>query len=338
MAVKKQTEKNGMAVINEHIKNNSFARIYLLYGNEKYLINQYRDKLLDAITDINDTMNFAKYIGEKTDTAAVVDFCETFPFLAERRVVLIEGSGLFKTSCEAFAEKLKNIPDTSIVVFAETEIDKRNKLFKTVSSVGEALCFDTPDDRTMAIWIRSQVKAVGKEIEDAAVFLIMEAAASDMMCIKNEIEKVICYAYDRERITIADVKNVCITGSESKVFDMMEAIARRNQTKAIHLYHELLDNREPAMRILFLIVRQFDMMLKTKLCLAEGKNDAQTASVIGVPAWSVKKYRDQCSYYSVDEIKCIVDQCQNIDYRIKTGQTTDIIAIELLIVDLSKAK
>lgn len=338
MAVKKQTEKNGMTVINEHIKNNSFAGIYLLYGDEKYLINQYRDKLLAALTDVNDTMNFSKYLGEKINTTDVIDFCETMPFLAERRVVLVEDSGLFKASCEGFADKLKELPDTTVIIFVETEIDKRNKLFKTVDSCGEALCFNTPDDRTIAIWIKSQFKAVEKNIEDAAVFKIIEATSSDMMSIKNEIEKLICYAYDSDTVTLADVENVCIMGAESKIFEMVESIARRDQSKAIHLYQELLENREPAMRILFLIARQFDMMLRTKLCMSEGKSDAQAAAIIGTPAWSVKKYSQQCNFYSVSELKNIVERCQDIDYKIKTGQTTDVIAVELLIVEFSSNK
>lgn len=338
MAVKKQTEKNGMTVINEHIKNNSFAGIYLLYGDEKYLMNQYRDKLLAALTDVNDTMNFSRYIGEKINTTDVIDFCETMPFLAERRVVLVEGSGLFKTSCELFADKLKELPDTTVIVFVETEIDKRNKLFKTVDACGEALCFKTPDDMTMAIWIKSLFKDAGKNIEDAAVFKLMEAASSDMMCIKNEVEKLICYAYENDTVTSSDVENVCIMGAESKVFEMVDSIARRDQSKAIHLYHELLENREPAMRILYLITRQFDMMLKAKLCMSEGKSDAQAASVMGVQAWAVKKYSQQCKYYSIPELKNIVERCQDTDYRIKTGQTTDGIAVELLIVELSSNK
>ena len=63
-AGKKQSGKDAMAVINEHIKNESYAPVYLLYGDETYLVNQYRDKLLSAVTDREDNMNFAKFAGE----------------------------------------------------------------------------------------------------------------------------------------------------------------------------------------------------------------------------------------------------------------------------------
>ena len=130
-AGKKQSGKDAMAVINEHIKNESYAPVYLLYGDETYLVNQYRDKLLSAVTDREDNMNFAKFAGEKIDPMEIIGFCETMPFFADRRVVLAEETGLFKKSCEEFAERIKELPDTSLILFVESEIDKRNKLYKT---------------------------------------------------------------------------------------------------------------------------------------------------------------------------------------------------------------
>lgn len=336
MAAKKQNEKNAMEIMNAQIEAGAFARLYLLYGEEAYLVHQYRDKLLSAVTDVNDTMNFSRFIGEKPDTIQIIDFCETMPFLAERRVVLVEGSGLFKTSCEEFTDKVSAIPDTAILIFVESEVDKRGRLYKTVAKYGEALAFETPDDRTLAVWIKSQFKANGKQAEDVAIFKLIEVTGSDMIWIKNEIDKLVCYCADRDIITARDVEALCVGNTEGRIFEMIEATSRKQQDRALHLYHELLQNREPAMRILFLLARQFDMMLKTKLCLEEHKSDAQIASIIGVPAWSVKKYREQCQTYNRAELKRILESCQEIDYKIKTGQTTDVIAVELLIVTLSR--
>ena len=77
-------------------------------------------------------------------------------------------------------------------------------------------------------------------------------------------------------------------------------------------------------------------MLKTKMCLAENKNYADTASVLGVPSWSVKKYAEQCRNYSEQELKKIMEACQDTDYKLKTSQASDVVAVEVLLISLSR--
>ena len=334
-AAKKQNEKDSMAVINAQIKNESYAPVYLFYGDETYLVNQYKKKLLEAVTDFEDNMNFARFAGEKTDPMEIIGFCETMPFFADRRVVLAEDTGLFKKSCEGFANRLQELPETSLILFVEQEVDKRNKLYKLVDKIGEALCFETPGEKTLAVWIKGMFQSEGKRIGDKAVQSIIEHTGSDMNLIKNEVDKLIDYTFGREEVTEADVVELCVGNVEGHIFEMIDAISKKQRERAIHLYHELMENREPAMRILFLIARQYDLLLKTKMCIAENKNYAETASVLGVPSWSVKKYAEQCGRYSEKELKEILEACQDTDYRLKTGQASDTVAVEVLIIRLS---
>lgn len=327
-------EKNPMQIINDDIKSGDYKRVYLLHGDEKYLINQYRDKLLGALTDVHDTMNYSRFTGDKINAMDIVDFCETMPFLADRRVVLVEDSGFFKKSDDYLPEKIEMLPDTAVLIFVESEVDKRNRLYKACAAAGATLCFTTPDERTLTRWICAQIKAEGKNVEETAVYRLIEATGSDMNLIKNELDKLIAYAMDRDIISLKDVETLCVNNVEGRIFEMTEAISRKQKDRAIHLYHVLLDNKEPAMRILFLITRQYDMMLKVKLASAESKNDAETASLIGVPSWSVKKYREQCKNYSKEDLIRIVELCQQTDYQLKTSQISDVVAVEVLIVSL----
>lgn len=332
----KKNENDALEVIKQHIETGKYAKVYLLFGEERYLVNLYRDKLLEAVTDINDTMNFCKYTGNKLDQSEVISFCNTMPFLAERRVALVEGCGLFKTSCEQFAAEVEHIPDESILIFVETEVDKRNKLYKTVSKCGAALEFNKPNERTMLIWTKRQFKNEGRQAEDAAIYKLIEFIGCDMNAVSNEIEKLISYTADKGTVTVSDVEELCTGKVEGKIFEMVEAIARKQQKKALDLYYELIENREPTMRMLFLITRQFDMMFKALLGKMDGLSDSQIAGAIGVPQWSVKKYIDQVKDYKLDMLKNMLEKCHDLDYRIKTGQTDDQIGVEMLIVELSQ--
>ena len=105
-----------MKTIDEDIKSGQFKKIYLLYGDEAYLKKQYKDKLKKALVQPDDTMNFTAYEGKDTNPKEVIDLSETLPFFADRRVILIENSGFFKSSQEELADFIKNMPDYLIFI------------------------------------------------------------------------------------------------------------------------------------------------------------------------------------------------------------------------------
>ena len=124
-----------MKQINEDIKQGNFKQIYLLYGEERYLKRQYKERLRKALCGDDDTMNTHFYEGKDISIGEIIDLAETLPFLAERRVIFLTDSGLFKSGGEKMAEYLASPNETTYFVFTESEIDKRSKLFKTVSSI-----------------------------------------------------------------------------------------------------------------------------------------------------------------------------------------------------------
>lgn len=121
-----------MKTIDNDIKTGQFKQIYLLYGEEQYLIRQYRDKLKHALAADDDTMNFSAFSGSDINQKEIIDLAETLPFFADRRLILIEDSGLFKKSAEELADYMSSIPETTYFVFAEKEIDKKTKMYKQV--------------------------------------------------------------------------------------------------------------------------------------------------------------------------------------------------------------
>ena len=298
-ATKKKEKKNAMAVINQNIKSGEFAKIYLLYGKERYLVNQYRDKLLGALTDKDDNLNFMKFAGNGVNTQEIIDFSNEMPFFADRRVVLVENSGLFKSSNEEFAKKLINIENTSVVIFVEMDVDTRYKLYKEVDKNGEALEF-----------------------------------VMDMNCIKNEVDKMISYAGDTKQVSEYDVDLLCSQDAESKVYQMIDLIIAKQKEKAARMYHDLLENKEAPIMINSCIMRQYNKLLLVKMAMAEGAQDASLAKLTSGPVWAVKNYKAQCRPYTVEQLKGIVEKCNDMDYKLKTGQVMDAAALEVMIVEL----
>ncbi len=327
-------DKNAMSLINSHIDSNEFSRIYLLGGSEKYLLAQYRDKLINALVDTADTMNYMVYKGENAKAEAIVDFAMTMPFFADKRVLLVEDSDFFKKGNEDMDELLGQLPETTVIVFSETNIDKRCKLYKTVAKLGTVANFEAPDERTLLVWLKSLFSKENIRIEDDAVYHLLEGVGMDMSTLYNEAEKLKSYCLEKGAVTVEDVEVLSINQVEGKIFDMMDALSKKDKKATMSLYSDLLMLREPAMRLLYLITRQFNILLKTKIALEDGKDNSQIASVVKVPPFTIKKYISQCGTYTKKQLLDRVNWCQEADRAIKTGAMRDSMSVEMLIIKL----
>lgn len=323
-----------MRQIAEDIKQNNFKQIYLLYGEERYLRRQYRQKLQAALRSDGDTMNVHYYSGKDVPVGEIIDLAETLPFLAERRVIFISDSGLFKSGGEKLAEYLTSPCESTYFVFTESEVDKRSKLFKTVQSKGYAADFTVQDENTLKRWIAGTLGRDGKKITENTVQLIISKAGTDMDNIQMELEKLICYCMDRDVVTDADVEAVCTTRISNHIFDMINAIADRKQKAALELYYDLLALKEPPMRILFLIARQCNMLLQAKEMKLKGHDNRTIGSRLGVPPFIAQKVLNQASKFKTSTLRRAVQQCVEAETAVKTGRMNDMMSVEILIMSV----
>lgn len=319
------------------IKNGQFSRIYLLYGEEAYLRKQYRDKLRKALVPEDDAMNCSVYSGKDINVNEIIDMAGTMPFFAQRRVIIVENSGFFKTSAdEKLVELVKNMPDTSILIFVEAETDKRNRLYKAVTANGYAALCEIQDEATLKKWILGLLKKENKQITSEALNLLLDKTGTNMENIKREVEKLICYKYYDDGITAQDVEELCTIQLQNRIFEMVEAVASGNQKTALALYYDLLALKEAPMKILALIARQFNMLLQVKEMKQKGYPENVIAQQTGLNAYFLKKkYIPQAAHFQLSRLEEAVRLCVDADERVKTGKMPDILSVELIITGLS---
>ncbi len=317
----------------QDIKTGQFARVYLLYGEEAYLRKQYRDRLKKAIIG-DDTMNYHYYEGKNISVGEVIDQAETLPFFAERRLLVIENSGLFKSGGE-LAEYLKEPAPTAFFLMVETEIDKRSRLYKAVQAKGCAVEFSVQDESTLKRWLLGMVKKENKKITESALDFFLEKTGTDMENIRREMEKLFCYCLEKEAITEADISEICTKRIGNHIFDMVGAIAEKRQKKALELYYELLAQKEPPMRILFLIARQFNLLLQVKELKGKGFQNKAIGEKVGLPGFVAGKYVAQSGRFRTDELRAAVEEAVEAEENIKTGRMNDNMSVEMLIVKYS---
>lgn len=324
-----------MQRINGDIKSGQFKQIYLLYGEEAYLRKQYKDRLKAAMIADGDTMNYSYFEGKDISVGAVIDLAETLPFFADRRVIVIENSGLFKHGGEQLAEYLSSPAESAYFILTEAEVDKRSKLFKTASSKGIAVEFPIQNEATLKKWILGIMKKEGKRITEPALNYFLEKTGTDMENIRKELEKLMCYCMEKDAVREEDIENICTKRVSSHIFDMINAIADKQQKKALDLYYDLLALKEPAMRILFLITRQFNMLLQVKELKAKGYDNKTIGAKVGLPPFIAGKYVIQAAKFRTADLRAALEACIEAEESVKTGRMNDIMSVELMIVRYS---
>lgn len=328
--LEKEWEIHAMQTLNQDIKTGEFKQIYLLYGEEAFLKNSYKNRLKEAIIG-EDTMNFARFEGKGLDVDELIRLADTMPFFAERRLILIEDSGFFKSASDALVQYLPSMPDTTILLFVETEVDKRNRLYKKVKDMGYAAELNRQDSAQLARWAGGILAREQKKITNHTMELFLSMTGDDMENIRMELEKVISYTLGRDVITDEDVMAVCTVQVTNRIFDMVSAIVNRQTRKAMDLYEDLLTLKEPPMRILFLIARQFNQLLQVKELMAKGMDKGTIASKLKMQPFVVGKTMPQARQFSREQILSYVNSCVETEEAVKSGRLQDRLAVELLI-------
>lgn len=324
-----------MKFLNDHIKSGQFKNVYLVYGEERYLVQQYKNRLKEAMIG-EDTMNYTYFEGRKTDVNQLIDVFDTLPFFAEKKLVLIENSGYFKSANDKLTDYIHRLPPYLYLVFIEEEVDKRGKLYKAVNQQGYAAEMKYQSEGVLDKWITGLVQKEGKQISGPAKRLLLTKCGVEMENIRSETEKLICYCMDRAQIEEADVEAVCTTRTANRIFDMVTAIALHRQRQALELYYDLLLLKEPPMRILYLITRQFNLLLQVRELSEQHLDNATMARQMGIAPFLVGKYLGQAKGFSSATLKEALYDMASMEEAVKTGNMQDQAAVELIIIKYSR--
>ena len=320
-----------MKDINADIKNHTFAAVYLLYGDETFLKRSYKNRLRSAIAG-DDDMNCICFAGKDTAVGDVIDAADTMPFFAERKLIIIEGCGWFKGAQDELTDYLDRLPQTTTLLFVEDEVDRRGRLYKKVAALGRAVDMAHPKEDELVRWGAGMLGMAGRRITASDMRMIVEYTGDDMERLKGELDKLIAYTQGRDAVTRRDIQAITTVTETNRIFDMVRAISARQTGTAMKLYKDLLALKEPPMRIIFLISRQFDQMLLVKDMVSEGAAKDAVAAALKIPAGVADRMMKQVRNTPRALLMSYVKRCVDMEQRVKTGELPDGIAAELLIV------
>ena len=312
------------------------AGCYLLLGEDDWSKKQYIDKAKqEVLTPGGEMMNYYEAKEKDVLVSAVEDFCETLPFFADQKLVLLKDTGLLKPGrkeeSEKFEQFLSRLPEYIVLLIDEKEADKRGKLFKTIKAQHEVVSFSFPGEEVVVKMLLDKAKAEGYQIDQAMLYYLVRNMPEDVSYILGEWQKLTAFI-EGNQITKEAIDQICVFSLETRVFELVKKIAAGKSDEALEIYNRMLQSKESPIGILVLIARQFRMMYQVKYLKAKGQDQKQIAAQTKMPYFAVKEILDQVAHYRFEMLEALIMACLETDRAIKTGKMEPGRGVEVLIL------
>ncbi|ACL76302.1 DNA polymerase III subunit delta [Ruminiclostridium cellulolyticum] len=334
-------------ILKKELKQNKLKNVYLFYGQEDYLIKYYMNTIANLIVnEETKDLNYI-YLEGKKDTESLIENCETMPIFSEKKLVIARNSGFFKSKKggseggsdkksgnNKLADYIENMPSYTCLIFVEQEVDKRIKLVNSVKKKGLVVEFNYQKPADLVKWVVKVFKSYKKTIDNIAASYIVENSEYSMAELLNEIDKIVNFIDDKQHISLEDVQSVCTKTIKSRIFDLTDAVAEGNISKALMLLNDMASLKEPMQKIMYMIVRQIRMVYRVKLLKEQGIREDAAAKQMGLTPFVASKVLRLSKYMEIGILERAMYYSLELDESIKTGRMTDRTAIELLIASM----
>lgn len=286
------------------------ANIYLLYGEEKYDLNNKVEKIKKEFSNLEVGVNLFYVNLENIDE--LENITQGVTFFGSDKLIIIKD-----TKLKFNVELLKDIDSDIKVVIIEDSVDKRTSEYKTLSKIAEVNEYKHPDEKQMVSYIMEILKKYGKKISFDDATYMQSVCGEDKSNIINELQKLVIYADNTDTITKEMIDKVCSKTLNAKIFDVLDFIIGRKKKQAISELDNLLKQKESIIKIYIMLYKQYKQLYQIKLLKKKGEKDI--AGILGIHPFVVKKLLYSVDKYSEEELKNIIYAFDDYDFKTKNG-------------------
>jgi len=334
----------------KQLKKNKIEPIYLLYGTESFLINETKQLLIqNVLSDEEIDFNLATYDLEETPVEVAIEDAETFPFMGEKRLVILQNP-IFLTSekqkGKAVEHNLARLEaylaepaPYSVLVFSAPyeKLDERKKITKELKRKATIVEAKRLNEHDLKAWIKERAAGNGVQIDDGAIELMLTLSGTNLSMLASEVDKISLYAGDASKVDVAMVDKLVARSLEQNIFVLIEKVVQRRIEEALRIYHDLLKQNEEPIKILALLAGQFRLLYQVKELSRKGYGQQQIAGVLKAHPYRVKLAAGQARHFSDEELAGIMKMIANADYQMKTGGMKKELLIEMILFHLNRA-
>jgi len=310
---------------NGAVEKGNLAPLYLLYGDEPYLVERAVKRLLERAVDPGfRDFNFNAFYGNEVKGEEIFSVAQTLPMFADRRVVLVKKGGeLSAAAMEVLLPYLQDpCPSTCLVLQAE-KIDGRKKFFAEFKKKGEVVEFKRPYENQLGPYVRDEVRAAGKKIESAAAELLAYLVGNNLQELVSQIEKLCTYCGKKETVGVEDVKTIVSDTKVENVFEFTDALGSKELGRSLTMLTSILSDGEAPLRVLGAVARHFRQLWQVRELLDRRVPQGELAKAAGINPYFLKKVVDQARNCAPAELQVIFERMLELDLAFKSGGRED---------------
>ncbi len=332
--------------------------LYILFGQDDFSLRQSLEEIKGGIGDPTLlAANTTVLDGRQATLDQLRIACETVPFLAEKRLVIVNGLlERFEPESKSRRKKkstrvtnrqndykslvacMSKLPDSTMLVLVDGRVASKNPLFRELSARAEVRSFPLLSSARLRQWIQGRVAEEGGSISPQAVGSLAGLVGGNLWVMAGEINKLTLFASGR-RIEEEDVKAVVSCAQEANVFAMVDAILEFKAGVAEQSLEQLLQRGAAPAYLLVMLSRQVRMIVRAKELRNQGKPKVEIQSRLGLTSeFALRKTLEQADRYPWERLKNVYHKLLEADLAIKTGKYKDELALNILIAELCQRR
>jgi len=322
----------------EATKGKKYAPVYLFIGEEDFLSEECVDRIIrDLLTEDTKAFNLDVVYGSKADASQVIAHAASFPMMSDRRVVVIKefdkllSDDSVKELVSAYIAR--PLESTCLLLLAEKP-DFRTKPFNDLKKNGSVFSFNPLYDNQIPVWIAARCKSMGKEADIEACHLMQAYVGNSLRAIQNELEKLFTYLGERMRVTPEDVADVVGASRGFTVFDLQNAIGKKNIGEALRIVKRMIETGEAAQLLIVMLTRYFNLLWKVQDMLGHGASETDIIAATRISPYYFKDYAEAARRFSSSQIENSFSALLDADLQLKSTSPDPYHLMEMLVYSL----
>lgn len=339
-----------MAVINENdfkkeIAAEKFSRLYLIYGEEKYLVKKCTDYLRTKIEGKNPSGFDSDVLPSSADLQIIAESVEQLPLISKKRCVCINDfdfEAISESDLKSLIAFCSDLPESTVLIFSQPtltfdgkKLNKTKKFAAAAEKIGTVLHCEKKGEIALERQVVSWAKKFGCDISEFNASKLIASCGTDMNTLKNETEKVCSYV-GTGIIEENDIKMVAVKNLEARIFALSDSIIRRDYNSAYKQLDLLFYQREKPEVILGVLSSAFVDIYRAKTAIESGEKSSVLKDIFPYKGkeFRIRNAERDMKQYSNKAISKILDAIADTDIKLKSSVGNQRIVLEALIAKI----